>query len=54
MSKKVKKHGEYNSIGAYSTLALSDNSKTLPDTKMPIPSQDQVERAKHWVDENEK
>lgn len=41
-------------LGASSTEAWTDHKKIDKETKVNIPSEDAVETAKEWVEENEK
>ncbi len=41
-------------VGTSATEAWADMSKLAKDTKVNIPSEEAVEAAKEWVEENEK
>ncbi len=43
-----------NPIENHQTAAWADIEKVQPESRVPIPSQEAVDRAKDWVEENEK
>ncbi|WP_072280172.1 CDIF630_02480 family spore surface protein [Alkalithermobacter thermoalcaliphilus] len=52
---KSKKHSNCTPIECQETAAWADIKKTIPESKVPIPSQSAVVEAKEWVeDENQK
>ncbi|OPJ57188.1 CDIF630_02480 family spore surface protein [Alkalithermobacter paradoxus] len=53
--KKYKRQESYQPIENHETAAWADIDKTMPESKVPIPSQRAVVEAKEWVeDENQK
>lgn len=55
MNKNKKKEKNFsNVIKKQDTAAWADIHKELPDSKVPIPSLEQVINAKEWVDSNQK
>lgn len=49
-----KREGTSTMLGASRTEAWADVAYMKKDTNVPVPSEDAVERAKAWVEENEK
>jgi hypothetical protein len=50
----MEKTKELEKLGSSATEAWAENDKEIKDTKVTIPSEEAVQEAKEWVEENEK